>query len=641
MSETARHDSPEREFDPVAWNDAVKEFGKYPARWLDSSTNAYVYGTNDDVWRRERRFDYKGTPHIDITEPPHWSHRPKCNIIAPVGLMAEPRYKVERCIDMLIDVAEKKDFPLELTLFVDHKLPAVAATTARLDSEYFGHVSNIVAREHQDLIEKLSHRYHNLDSSLMHIKSTMNIRAPGENFNEIRQRSTMLEAMHALDRRFPVQHVFVWLDIDTPFVGVNALPRMVEALENREAHFVRGNLILADDNPEEVADVSTYQFADLYHDATFFNWSDWKAAAGVYGLARQMIERNPEITDPRDLGYVDESTIASTFESWLISGGPDTTQPEGESKSMLARAQKAHDAGRLDQRVPVIRHLKDARIGNSFRRYAYMAQLRPPQDLPDAQAGADYVDSLSIVDNGNDSGENIVTSMVADQKYAALLEMVDKMDRRQMERSGHILAPELNRRLENIIFRISRDIRHVRPVDFDYVLEQFDDHLYKSEFYEWTRELLVLANDFYSGEWHVAKISPALAMNRVTLMRHQHNGPMELVPPTGSTVTEAASRLQDYGKDYAREHEKCVDITKGYVGGFFENPVILASMADRGFTLPEHEQVVVPEGNYLHLDGLHRMLARYAVAALNPGRDTRAVATNAYIVGRISDKDIY
>ena len=247
-----------------------------------------------------------------------------------------------------------------------------------------------------------------------------------DNFNQIRAGYMDAIAIDALARHFPLDHPIIWLDADTPFIGHGAIRQMRDAIVARKGHFVKANMVLVG---EEM-------------DAPFLaQRPEHEKVAAIYALARRMIESNLGPTDPR--GYVDESGFGMTLGTYLACGGVGISDPLlGESRTLLARGRAV-----LDSNIPLVYHLKNARVGNSYRLFARLAQTLDPWQLPDRQDGDDYTDYQTLSQQKNSP---IRSGPVA---ATGVHEMVRRMAARQEALTGTGLKDSQERRLEKIIAR--------------------------------------------------------------------------------------------------------------------------------------------------------------------------------------------
>lgn len=185
------------------------------------------------------------------------------------------------------------------------------------------------------------------------------------------------------------------------------------------------------------------------------------------------------------------------------------------------------------------------------------------------------------------------------------------------------IRPGVERRRSLEIFR----------VPFSTVLEHFDREHDLSETREWARELINTVNDFYSGEWHSAKLPNDLVRSNITLMYHHH--PLEgepLVPEIGATVAETSARFREIENSYHACNNKCCEHIKSLQASPFSH-LILASNDGR-FKIPDQYQQKLQQrpGTFLHIDGLHRMIAWDLAGRLSDSNDG---SVEAYIAGPI------
>ena len=167
-------------------------------------------------------------------------------------------------------------------------------------------------------------------------------------------------------------------------------------------------------------------------------------------------------------------------------------------------------------------------------------------------------------------------------------------------------------------------IESPEPINFREIMEELGKQHKLSETLDYIGNLLSEVNRFYEGIWSRAELPNSTVRHRIILMRHghvkgqvlipelvghKHLEGQVLVPETGSTVAEASARFRAIGPSYVNTNRICYDnIQKQRQAPF--SPIILAS-ANKRFRIPEEYQsnLIQPAGSFLHLDGLHRLIA--------------------------------
>ena len=175
----------------------------------------------------------------------------------------------------------------------------------------------------------------------------------------------------------------------------------------------------------------------------------------------------------------------------------------------------------------------------------------------------------------------------------------------------------------------------LRTVHFDEVLRVFNEEHSSSSTNDWTRELLVNTNKSHSGKWSLVRFSSQEARSKISLMWHHHGDAgygrgIELIPVSGATVSQATSNFLNLSDEYAKENKKCLDTIIHHKYTPF-NPVFLSIPLSRDYKIAGHESTTIPGGNYLHLDGLHRLIAWNVAGRFNPLRYLFSKKLTAYV----------
>lgn len=347
---------------------------------------------------------------LHASSPP----QPESSIIIPFEILKEPTRNIVRTLGAL--ATADTDWP-EVTIWcntrVDMKDPRVNEPIERAYKAW------------GDLCDLLTPTYKDHDT--LSIRIALASMHKYQNFNHIR--TCAVEAVcwdAAVVRGLPASHPVVWLDADTPYIGYDAIEKLVAPLRNKEAHFTHANLLLTSEGDSGMPIAQR---------------TDAEKITAVYSLTRRMIERNLAPTDNR--GYVEESGLAFTIDTFYRAGGVGTSNPNiGESRGLLARAKQL-----LDPSIPLLKYIPDAKIANSDRRFKHIARTGPPIRLPQSEDGDDYLDYLSMESEKHDTS-------VRTTNRASLEEMVTFMDTRQQTRTGHQLTSKQRRHLGQAITRL-------------------------------------------------------------------------------------------------------------------------------------------------------------------------------------------
>jgi hypothetical protein len=146
-------------------------------------------------------------------------------------------------------------------------------------------------------------------------------------------------------------------------------------------------------------------------------------------------------------------------------------------------------------------------------------------------------------------------------------------------------------------------------VPFDEVLAHYYQEHSGWEGYEIGLEYLTAANTQYQGKWTLVLLS---CDNIASAMLPLHNHPIEVIPPSGLSVSKAAQRLKALPKD---QMPNCWQRICG--------------ISERDFS-QMHLALKIENGVLKHVDGVHRLLS-YTYFQ----KDDRV---QAYVVGQINSE---
>jgi hypothetical protein len=373
---------------------------------------------------------YEGNISVNYSYPPSWSG------IMPVSLYGEPIGNVTLTLGQIGEACAASAGYGEVTLWVNTESKSDVIT----DDEQVALI-NDACGQYDLLIEKLQDC--NFNSYLMGVRAILKFLPPpdpragqlGRFWNLLRADKTAAVCHDAWQRQFPKDHVIVWIDADTTYIDAKGFGNLTELSLPGRALFARAILELTDDGRDAITgqerELSRLPFR-----------TDAEKVAAVYSGARLALETNPKLkpTDPR--GYVDESSLAFTRETYFLSGGVSILDPtQGESRSLLARAREAQADGRLDPDIPLLIYVDEARMGTSDRRFRRLiAGGIPAWKLPDSVEGDDYVDASSM----NMAGVRLRTAPVTESE---VWRMVFRQVELQMGRTRTGLTQEQAREI--------------------------------------------------------------------------------------------------------------------------------------------------------------------------------------------------
>jgi len=180
-------------------------------------------------------------------------------------------------------------------------------------------------------------------------------------------------------------------------------------------------------------------------------------------------------------------------------------------------------------------------------------------------------------------------------------------------------------------------MRVIKRVEFTDVLNVFDqehptdDKSTETNTNSWARQNLSNANNKFQGKWVYVRLSRKDVLDIMLPWHASEGGAIELVPETevGLTVDGAAMKVR-LTDNYKSKSPKCwrkiqYFIDKGYSPVFLS--VGIPSNADEYRNMPE------PEGRFIHLDGLHRLIAWAVGGSFKPVSYLFSRKLTAYIAG--------
>jgi hypothetical protein len=344
---------------------------------------------------------------------------PAATITMPVEIVREQRGTIFHAVRQIARASDRLAAPLEVFMWANTALTSTSVIPLEEDRQHMLLAMNRLERL-KDGLSALS-----LPPQIR-LRLAHRFQMPGENFNQIRSRYMQHIVLEATGRKLPGHHPVIWLDADTPFIIPHAIPLLIDAVLSRRAHFVHANTVYS---------------GSRRNAPPLAQRPEAEKVAALYALTRRMIERNLEPTDPR--GYVEESGLAFSIETWRRTGGNALADPtKGESRTLLERGRAA-----LDPAIPLLSYIERARIGNSYRRFERLAETHYPCELPGMEDGPEYVDFQNMTGSQPmQCRDRPVTNQDA-------WEMVGRMTARQEARTNTSLTPAQVVRLERIIGR--------------------------------------------------------------------------------------------------------------------------------------------------------------------------------------------
>lgn len=178
-------------------------------------------------------------------------------------------------------------------------------------------------------------------------------------------------------------------------------------------------------------------------------------------------------------------------------------------------------------------------------------------------------------------------------------------------------------------------IERVKFIDVLKVFDQehsTDDKSIEGNTNSWARQNLHNANSKFQGKWAFAKLSRKDILSIMLPWHASEGGTIELVPAdeVGLTVGEAAKKVA-LASDYKSESLKCWERIQ-YFSGKNYSPVFLSVGTPSSIT-PEYKNMPEPEGRFMHLDGLHRLIAWTIEGRFSLARYLFSKRLTAYIAG--------
>jgi len=313
-------------------------------RYGDAAWEVSRYNLGDPKWELR--------PSADLLEK-----SPACVVAVPIATLYEP---VDGVVHTLEEI--KKGLgdmgPAEVVAWATTKMertPRVvdaAATAAAMDK--MNELTMAIRKRFPGERILLGHRFLPVDVDMAHVR-----------FGHMD-----IIGHEAYVRRFPGSTPVVWFDADTTFIDDNAIAHMIGALNNGEAHIVKGMMTFGT-RPDEARPIG--------------ECTDAEKVARVYSLARWLLESTLGPTDERL--YHDENGTCFSIGDWVRMGAPvDPRQVGvGENRMLVARAKEM-----LPDDRPVITYITNAQYGTSDRRIVAQAKRGAVAEIPFNDANRDY-----------------------------------------------------------------------------------------------------------------------------------------------------------------------------------------------------------------------------------------------------------
>ena len=188
--------------------------------------------------------------------------------------------------------------------------------------------------------------------------------------------------------------------------------------------------------------------------------------------------------------------------------------------------------------------------------------------------------------------------------------------------------------------RTRKSVKILKKTDLAEVLAHFDrEHPADEGTNGWARERAEQADKKLRGAWWHAELSGDEALD-IQLVGHRHGG-IELIPPHGMTVREAAKRFKEIQKDYMAASRECHDRLVRFGHDAF-TPVLLSVEPPTGFGVIEYERLRLRNGSLVHLDGLHRLIAWAMAGRFEPERYSGSTPRlQAFIASREGRRSVW
>lgn len=153
----------------------------------------------------------------------------------------------------------------------------------------------------------------------------------------------------------------------------------------------------------------------------------------------------------------------------------------------------------------------------------------------------------------------------------------------------------------------------LRQVKFSEIINSYTRNYGSSSSVKWTIDILNKADTSAKGKWQLVALSPEEASSKITLPWHHHGDEghgkgVELIPKSGMTVSQVTTNIVQSMPEYQKNNSRCLANINSLKSLDF-NPIILSTKALKGYGLFAYDHIVVPSGNLIHLDGLHRLIA--------------------------------
>lgn len=149
----------------------------------------------------------------------------------------------------------------------------------------------------------------------------------------------------------------------------------------------------------------------------------------------------------------------------------------------------------------------------------------------------------------------------------------------------------------------------------------------------WSWRVLLQADQAARGQWYRVELEQWECLHRIVLPRHCH-GQLQLVPPEGSTASEAAAFLLRHEAEYRRWNPDCY-LKISQVGPRDPAPILLMNRGVAEVVKRQercYEGLVCKPGRVVHLDGLHRLVA-WAIGNVREESGLGLRRVTAYIAG--------
>jgi hypothetical protein len=396
---------------------------------------------------------------LDFDDPPPAAQpEPSLTIGMPAAILHEPIVGIRHSLQVIHrDLQASPIGPTELLLWGNVKLRPIM----KRDDGTIPESEAQKVRENHDIVDAARERLDHIqweigraafNPSIMQVRPALSFLTNlYPTLSEIRHDKMLAIAYDAVVRGLPADHPVLWFDADTTATKRGSIGIMVRALKERQARYMKGTMLFTGDPFDRIP----IHLRD-----------DHEKVACAYALARRMLQR--ELTELEHRGYVDECGFGFLLGSYLEDDGIDAHPPHtrhphrGETYTLLERSFKKRP---IENTIPLIRYLRAARHGTSYRRIHMQAKLGKVAQIP---RGEDNVGYATFIEAAPIKQRSIRYKLFSDTKVGPEQErttpvrneevtaMVDLMAQRQATAAGRdVFTPRLQSRMAAVIGQLS------------------------------------------------------------------------------------------------------------------------------------------------------------------------------------------